>query len=47
MALPTRQIGTTAVSAIGYGAMGFAIAYGKPLPEEERFKVVIYCEQKY
>lgn len=39
MSLPTRKIGTTAVSAIGYGAMGLSSAYGAPLPDEERFKV--------
>jgi hypothetical protein len=39
MSLPTRKIGSSAVSAIGYGAMGLAGVYGKPMPDEERFKV--------
>jgi hypothetical protein len=39
MSLPTRKIGTSTVSAIGYGAMGIAGIYGKALPDEERFKV--------
>jgi hypothetical protein len=39
MSLPTRKIGTTTVSAIGYGAMGIAAAYGMPQADEERFKV--------
>ncbi|KZT07967.1 Aldo/keto reductase [Laetiporus sulphureus 93-53] len=39
MILPTRKIGEHVVSAIGYGAMGIAAFYGKPLPDEERFKV--------
>lgn len=37
--LPTRKIGNTDVTAIGYGAMGIAAYYGEPLPDEERFKV--------
>ncbi|KAI9062185.1 Aldo/keto reductase [Trametes sanguinea] len=40
MPLPTRKIGTSNVSAIGYGAMGIAAFYGKPMPDEERFKVL-------
>ena len=37
--IPTRKIGDTEVSAIGYGAMGLAAAYGDHLSEEERFEV--------
>ncbi|OBZ78307.1 Aldo-keto reductase yakc [NADP(+)] [Grifola frondosa] len=40
MPLPTRKIGSTDVTAIGYGAMGIAAFYGAPLPDEERFKVL-------
>ncbi|KAH9901325.1 Aldo/keto reductase [Cubamyces lactineus] len=40
MPLPTRKVGTSSVSAIGYGAMGISAFYGKPLPDEERFKVL-------
>ncbi|KAI0711515.1 Aldo/keto reductase [Earliella scabrosa] len=40
MPLPTRKIGTTNVSAIGYGAMGISICYGPPLPDVERLKVL-------
>ena len=36
--LPTRKIGNTEVTAIGYGAMNIAAAYGDVLSEEERFK---------
>lgn len=39
MSLPTRKIGNTNVSAIGYGAMGLSAWYGAPLPDEDRFKV--------
>jgi len=39
MSLPTRKIGDTAVSSIGYGAMGISAAYGKIDSDEERFKV--------
>lgn len=39
MALPSRRIGSSLVSAIGYGAMGISAAYGQVLPDEERFKV--------
>lgn len=42
MPLPTRKIGTSEVSAIGYGAMGIAICYGPILPDEERLKVEAY-----
>ncbi|TBU57456.1 Aldo/keto reductase [Dichomitus squalens] len=38
--LPTRKIGAAEVTAIGYGAMGIAAAYGDVLTEEERFKVL-------
>ena len=37
--LPTRRVGTTEVSAIGYGAMGISSFYGAAAPDEERFKV--------
>lgn len=40
MSLPLRKIGNTAVSAIGYGAMGISAAYGKVAPDEERLKVL-------
>ncbi|PCH44696.1 Aldo/keto reductase [Wolfiporia cocos MD-104 SS10] len=40
MSLPTRRIGEHIVSAIGYGAMGISAFYGKPLPDEERLKVL-------
>ncbi|GJE96766.1 aldo/keto reductase [Phanerochaete sordida] len=38
--LPTRMIGDTEVTAIGFGAMGLSAFYGKPLPDEERFKLL-------
>ncbi|TFY67877.1 hypothetical protein EVG20_g3780 [Dentipellis fragilis] len=38
--LPTRKIGDTEVTAIGYGAMGIAAFYGPPMPDEDRFKVL-------
>ncbi len=38
--LPTRRVGQTEVSAIGYGAMGISSYYGSVLPDEERFKVM-------
>ncbi|KAI0028563.1 Aldo/keto reductase [Vararia minispora EC-137] len=34
--LPTHKIGTTDVTAVGYGAMGLSAFYGKPKPDEER-----------
>ncbi|KAI0360383.1 Aldo/keto reductase [Trametes cingulata] len=40
MPLPTRKLGDSDVTAIGYGAMGISAFYGKPLPDEERFKVL-------
>jgi hypothetical protein len=42
MSLPVRKIGSTAVSAIGYGAMGIAGYYGPTPSDEERFKVYTY-----
>ncbi|KDQ50793.1 hypothetical protein JAAARDRAFT_164409 [Jaapia argillacea MUCL 33604] len=39
MSLPTRKIGNTDVTAIGYGAMGIAAFYGTVESDEERFKV--------
>ena len=39
MSLPTRKIGNTDVTAIGYGAMGIAAFYGQVQSDEERFKV--------
>lgn len=45
MSLPTRKIGQVAVSALGYGCMGIAAFYGKPLPDEDRLKVrVLLCQ---
>jgi hypothetical protein len=38
--LPTRKVGDTEVSAIGYGAMGISSYYGSAPPDEERFKVI-------
>jgi aryl-alcohol dehydrogenase-like predicted oxidoreductase len=38
--LPTRRVGETEVSAIGYGAMGISSYYGAAPPDEERFKVL-------
>lgn len=38
MPLPTRKIGTSDVTAIGFGAMGLSAFYGPPKPDEERFK---------
>ena len=40
MPLPTRKIGSTDVSAIGYGAMGIAAFYGSVQPDEERLAVL-------
>lgn len=39
MTAPTRKIGQTTVSPIGFGAMGLGGAYGQVLPDEERFQV--------
>lgn len=40
--LPTRQLGKDGphVTALGFGAMGLSAFYGKPEPDEERFKVL-------
>jgi aryl-alcohol dehydrogenase-like predicted oxidoreductase len=38
--LPTRKVGQTEVSALGYGAMGISSYYGSAPPDEERFKVM-------
>ncbi|PSR87078.1 hypothetical protein PHLCEN_2v5248 [Hermanssonia centrifuga] len=38
--LPTRKIGNTEVTAIGWGGMGLSAFYSKPLPDEERFKLL-------
>ncbi|KAF4563680.1 hypothetical protein EYR36_002918 [Pleurotus pulmonarius] len=40
MSLPTRKIGLSEVSAIGFGAMGIAAFYGATESDEERFKVL-------
>ncbi|KZP17533.1 Aldo/keto reductase [Athelia psychrophila] len=40
IATVTRKIGDTVVPAIGFGAMGLSAYYGKPQPDEERFKVL-------
>ncbi|KAF7978875.1 hypothetical protein HWV62_44363 [Athelia sp. TMB] len=40
MSLPSRKIGNSTVSAIGYGAMGISVGYGDALPDEERFKIL-------
>jgi aryl-alcohol dehydrogenase-like predicted oxidoreductase len=37
MSLPTRKIGNTQVTAIGWGGMGLSVTTPK-LPDEERFK---------
>lgn len=39
MSLPTRKIGDSDVSAIGFGAMSIAAYYATTIGEEERFKV--------
>ncbi|EIW51644.1 Aldo/keto reductase [Trametes versicolor FP-101664 SS1] len=39
MSLPTRKIGNTDVSAIGFGAMSIAAYYATTIGEEERFKL--------
>ncbi|KAG8221407.1 NADP-dependent oxidoreductase domain-containing protein [Butyriboletus roseoflavus] len=41
MAYPTRTIGNTPVSAIGFGAMGISAYYGDVESDEERLKVSI------
>ncbi|KAI0654913.1 Aldo/keto reductase [Cubamyces menziesii] len=38
--LPTRKIGDSPVSALGYGAMVLLGAYGPRVPDEEQFKVL-------
>lgn len=38
--LPTRKVGQTNVTALGYGAMGISSYYGAAPPDEERFKVI-------
>ncbi|KAJ6607704.1 NADP-dependent oxidoreductase domain-containing protein [Mycena sp. CBHHK59/15] len=40
MSFPTRKIGGADVSALGFGAMGIAGAYGAVEGDEERFKVL-------
>ncbi|KAJ7687733.1 Aldo/keto reductase [Mycena rosella] len=40
MSFPNRKIGGVSVSAIGFGAMGIAGAYGAVGDDEERFKVL-------
>jgi hypothetical protein len=44
--LPTRKVGNTEVSAIGYGAMGISSYYGSAPPDEERFKVISVPQEK-
>lgn len=39
MSLPTRKIGDSKVTAIGFGAMGIAAFYSTTLSEEDRMKV--------
>jgi len=39
--LPTRKIGDTEVSAVGYGAMGLSAYYGSIPPFEERLKACL------
>lgn len=41
MTYPTRKIGDTPVSTIGFGAMGISVFYGKTESDEERLKVRI------
>jgi len=38
MSLPTRKIGNSQVTAIGYGAMGISAFYGAVVPDEERLE---------
>ena len=40
MPLPTRKIGISNVTAIGYGAMGIAGVYGTPPNDEERLQLL-------
>jgi hypothetical protein len=44
--LPTRRVGQTEVSAIGYGAMGISSYYGSAPPDQERFKVMSVSTDK-
>jgi hypothetical protein len=44
--LPTRRVGQTEVSAIGYGAMGISSYYGSAPPDPERFKVMSFSTDK-
>jgi len=44
--LPTRRVGQTEVSAIGYGAMGISSFYGSTPPDQERFKVMSVSRDK-
>jgi hypothetical protein len=37
--LLTRKIGSDAVTAVGFGAMGISSAYGKAAPDAERLTV--------
>lgn len=46
MSLPTRKVGTSNVTAIGFGAMGLSAFYGPPKPDEERFKVLDAAYEK-
>lgn len=39
MSLPTRKIGDTEVTAIGFGAMGLSTGYGEVPPDDERLQV--------
>ncbi len=39
MALPTRKIGDSNFTALGFGTMGIAAYYATTIGEEERFKV--------
>ncbi|KZT71534.1 Aldo/keto reductase [Daedalea quercina L-15889] len=40
MSLPQRIIGKHVVSAIGYGCMGLSVAYARPLPDEQRLRIL-------
>ncbi|THH19409.1 hypothetical protein EW146_g1746 [Bondarzewia mesenterica] len=44
--LPTRKIGNTEVSAIGYGAMGISAFYGSAEPDEARLKFLDGCYER-